>query len=440
VRVTVAGLSHLGGVTAAGLASRGHRVVAYDPDLDRVRRLAQDGPGAAEPGLAALVAECVAGAKLAFCATPAEAASGAEVLWVAADTPLDEDERPLLAAVRGLFEELAGRLAPGARVVIASQVPVGFTRALARAGAPRGLRFACIPENLRLGAALEGFLRPERAIVGLARDEERATFEPLLGPLGWPIEWMSLESAELAKQARNAFLAASAAFANELARLCDGTGADAREVERALRADRRIGAYAYLSPGAPFSGGTLARDLRFLSELALRQSAATPLLEAVQASNAAHLDWLLERVRSRLPDESPVVALLGLAYKPAGGALQRSFALELGRRLRDDGVALRAHDPSLAGGERPAPQGLSACATAREALLGADVAVVATHWAEYLSLDAAAFLGAMRRPCVVDPGGWLAEALQGDARIAYLAPGRGEPSAQPAPRERDLAR
>jgi hypothetical protein len=73
-------------------------------------------------------------------------------------------------------------------------------------------------------------------------------------------------------------------------------------------------------------------------------------------------------------------------------------------------------------------------------LLGAHVAVVATHWPDYLSLDAAAFREAMRRPCVVDPGGWLAEALQGDARIEYLAPGRGEPSAQPAPRERDLAR
>lgn len=437
MRVTVAGLSHLGCVTAAGLAAVGHRVVGYDPEPSRVRQLAEVGPGPAEPGLAALLAKGVAAGRLGWSANAADAAAGAETLWVAADTPLDQDDRALLAPVRGLVEELVPALARGAPVVISSQVPVGFTRSLARSVPDRGLRFACIPENLRLGVALECFLRPERVPVGLEREAERADFERLLAPLGWPVEWMSLESAELAKHARNAFLATSAAFGNELARLCAGAGADAKQVERALRCDARVGARAYLSPGAPFSGGTLARDLQFLSELAQRQGAATPLLDGVLASNDRHLAWLLEIVRIKLLGEgSPVVAMLGLAYKPAGGALRRSFSFELCRRLSRDGVALRVHDPSLTG--EPLPAGLSVCHSPREALTGADLAVLATPWPEYRSLDAAAFLETMRRPCVVDPGWLLAESLGDDLRIDYVAAGRGDIRGARPPGERAL--
>jgi UDPglucose 6-dehydrogenase len=375
--------------------------------------------------------------RLSYEEAAADAVAGAEGLWLAADTPLDEHDRADLGPLRGLLERLVPSL-EGVPVLISSQVPVGFTRSLAREHSRRGLRFACIPENLRLGAAVEGFLLPERAPVGLAQDADRAALEPLLAPLGWPVEWMSLESAELTKHATNAFLAMSAAFANELARLCASAGADARQVERALRCDTRVGPRAYLAPGAPFSGGTLARDLRFLSELARREAVETPLLDGVLASNDRHLAWLLEIVRLKLVDlESPVVAILGLAYKPSGGALRRSFPLELGRRLSRDGVRLRAHDPSADG--RPHLGGLSLCASAREALAGADLALLATHWPQYRSLDAAVFLEAMRRPCVVDPGWFLAEALAGDPRIDYFAAGRGARDPDHSP-ERGLAR
>ena len=429
MRITVAGLSHLGCVSAAGLTSVGHRVVAYDADAARVSALAAGLPPLSEPGVSDLLAAGVAAGRLSYSAAAAEAVPDAEVLWLAADTPLDEDDRAELEPLRGLLRELAPAVRAGTPVVVSSQVPVGYTRSLARSHAARGLRFACIPENLRLGAALEGFLLPERVPVGLAAQDDRALVEPVLAPLGWPVEWMSLESAELVKHARNAFLAMSAAFANELARLCASAGADARQVERALRGDGRVGARAYLAPGAPFSGGTLARDLRFLSDLAQRESVRAPLLEGVLASNDAHLAWLLETVRAKLQGEQMVVAMLGLAYKPAGGALRRSFPLELCRRLARDGVALRAHDPSA---DAATPLGgLALCASAREALTGADLAVVATPWPEYRSLDAAAFVQAMRRPCVVDPGWFLAEALEADPRIEYFAAGRSASGAPP---------
>src|SRR5439155_13835502 len=138
------------------------------------------------------------------------------------------------------------------------------------------LRFAYSPENLRLGKALEAFRKQERVIVGLRDLADKPRLSKLLAPFTQHIEWMSVESAEMTKHALNAFLATSVAFINEVARLCEALGADAREVERGLKSEARIGPRAYLGPGAAFAGGTLARDVRFLVGLGEHSRLPTP--------------------------------------------------------------------------------------------------------------------------------------------------------------------
>jgi UDPglucose 6-dehydrogenase len=236
---------------------------------------------------------------------------------------------------------------------------------------------------------------------------------------------MSIESAEMTKHALNAFLATSVAFINELARLCEAVGADAKEVERGLKSDGRVGPRAYLSPGAAFAGGTLARDLRFLAGSGRRHRIPTPLVDGVLASNDVHQQWLRDRIRDMLHAvDGPVAAVLGLTYKPGTSTLRRSASVELCAWLRDQGVGVQAHDPAV----RTPPAGLHASVklspSPQEALTGADVAIVATEWPEYRSLTAEDFVKSMRRPRIVDPNWFLAGTLAQDPRIVYAAPGR----------------
>src|SRR6185436_3966330 len=178
-----------------------------------------------------------------------------------------------------------------------------------------------------------------------------------------------------------AFLATSVTFINELARLCEVLGADAKEVERGLKSEGRIGPRAYLAPGAAFAGGTLARDLRFLVEFGQRYELATPLFSGVLASNEVHKDWVRTTVRRLLGSTvQPVVAILGLTYKPETSTLRRSSSVELCVWLYQQGVRVQAHDPAIAdlpGELRPV---ITLCTTPEQALAGADVVVVATEW------------------------------------------------------------
>jgi UDPglucose 6-dehydrogenase len=425
MKLAVAGLWHLGCVTAACEAAAGHEVVGVDFDARVVADLQTGRAPLEEPGLDAKLAAGIAAGRLRFTTEPEVALSGARVLWVTFDTPVDHEDRADVGSVRARLQSLLPAAAPGTIVLLSSQLPVGFTRELEQTWTARGLRFACSPENLRLGRAIESFERPERVVVGVRAEEDRATLAPLFSPFTDRTLWMSVESAEMAKHAVNAFLATSVTFINELARLCEVLGADAKEVERALRSEPRIGVHAYVSPGAAFAGGTLARDLRYLAAFGREHAVATPLVDGVVASNECHREWLRNTLDGLLAGlDQPVVAVLGLTYKPGTNTLRRSSSVELCAWLSGRGVEVRAHDPAVS--ELPPESRAIArvCTSATEALTGADVAVVATAWPAYRDLTAEGLQGCMRRPRVVDPSWFLAAALGDAAGLTYVAPGR----------------
>jgi UDPglucose 6-dehydrogenase len=424
MRVVVYGLWHLGCVTAGCMARAGHQVIGLDTDRDLVEGLRRGRPPLDELGLPELIASGLSSGRLSFTTDAAAAVDGARVLWVTFDTPVNERDEADVAFVRRRLEAVAEALRPGTTVLVSSQVPVGFTRELARDWAGKGLAFACSPENLRLGKAIDAFCNPERIVLG-SDGGDRQVLEELFAPLGARLEWMAVESAEMTKHAVNAFLATSVTFINELARLCEAVGADAKEVERGLRTEGRIGPRAYLSPGAAFAGGTLARDLHFLVERGAATGVCTPLMRGVLAGNEAHAAWLHEHVRRLLAGvERPLVAVLGLTYKPGTSTLRRSSAVELCRWLHDRGVRVRAHDPAV---HRLPPELeplLELAHDPLEALDGAHLAVLATEWPSYRCLRAADVNARMRRPQVIDPNHFLADSLGGDRRIRYVATGK----------------
>jgi UDPglucose 6-dehydrogenase len=430
VRIVVYGLWHLGCVTAACVAEAGHRVVGLDLDERVVRDLQNGRPPLHEPGLDDLIDDSLANGRLSFTTSPADALANADVLWIAFDTPVNDEDEADVAFVRDRLEVVAPALRPGTLVLISSQVPAGFTRRLAEDWQGKRLHYAYSPENLRLGKALEAFREPERVIVGAGDDAARPRLAELFAPFCQRIEWMAVESAEMTKHALNAFLATSVTFINELARLCEAVGADAKEVERGLKSEARIGPRAYLSPGAAFAGGTLARDVGFLVDFGRRHRINTPLFQGVIASNQQHKSWAHDRVVRLLgvPGRG-TVAVMGLTYKPGTSTLRRSSSVELCRQLHARGIGVRAHDPAVRALPGDLAEAVVLCPTAEEALRGADVAVVATPWPDYQALRPDDVVSLMRRPQVIDPMHFLAGGLGGDPRITYVATGRARSAA-----------
>jgi UDPglucose 6-dehydrogenase len=426
MRVAVYGLWHLGCVTAACVATREeNRVVGVDVDETVIANLRNGEAPIEEPGLRELIRTGLDSGRLSFSTSATDALAGADVLWVTFDTPVNERDEADVAFVRQRLDRIADEIAPGTHVLISAQVPVGFTRGLARDWASRGLHFAYSPENLRLGNAIAAFTQAERVVVGASDDADRELLGELFVPFAQRIEWMSIESAEMTKHAINAFLATSVTFINEVARLCEVTGADAREVSRGLKSEPRIGPKAYLNPGAAFAGGTLARDLRFLSAFGREKNVTTPLLQGALDSNASHLGWLREKIDAALHDVAdPTVALLGLTYKANTSTLRRSTAVELGTWLHEKGVRVRATDPGVSQLPPEIASSIELRPDAAACLAGADRAVVATEWMQFRSLSADAFAESMRRPVVIDPNWFLAAALADDRRISYIATGR----------------
>jgi UDPglucose 6-dehydrogenase len=430
MHVAVAGLWHLGCVTAASLAAGGHHVTGIDFDAEVVRGLREGRAPLFEPGLDDLIVAGAKAGRLSFSDNTADVSS-ADVVWITYDTPVDQDDRADVEVVVAQAARLFPSIRDGALVLVSAQVPVGTTARLERmfaAAHPANARvtFGYSPENLRLGKALAAFQQPSRVVAGVRNDADRARVTALLAPYTDRIEWMSVESAEMTKHAINAFLATSVTFANEIAMLCEVTGADAKEVERGLKSEPRIGPGAYVSPGAAFAGGTLARDLVFLSELGRRHERPARLLIAARESNDAHKQWAADRLKLELGAlKGHRIAVWGLTYTPGTDTLRRSSAVELCRRLHQDGASVSAFDPAIAALPGDLEAMIELAPGPLDALAGASALVIATAWPEFTSIDAGSVAAAMRTAYVLDPARFLAATLSNDPRIHYVTVGKG---------------
>jgi UDPglucose 6-dehydrogenase len=421
LNIAVVGLWHLGCVTAA-CCSRHFQVVGLDLDASVVEPLRRGKPPLYEPGLEERLREGLERGRLCFTTDPREACASADILWLTADTPVDERDAPDVNSVLETLRRCLPHLGPGALVLISSQLPAGTCRLL-ETEFPQ-VDFACSPENLRLGKALEAFEKPERVVVGLRDDKNKARLARLFQPFTSNILWMRTESAEMVKHGLNAFLALSITFINELAALCEKNGADAREVAAGLKSDPRIGPKAYLGPGGPFAGGTLARDVVTLTRLSETLGESIHVIPAIKRSNDHHRGWALRRLRERLgPLPEKNVAILGLTYTPHTDTLRRSAAVELSRDLLEAGCRVRAYDPAV----KILPTGLERVrleSDLRPALEGADAAVVCTEWPQIREASWPELAGLMKRPLLVDPNGFLEKELKSQPGVEHLRVGR----------------
>jgi len=394
--VGFAGMTHLGIVSAIAAAARGFSVIGYDSDENLVSRLGGQDLPILEPGLDQLLATNQD--RIRFSATLSDL-SGSDVVYIAADVPTDDEAHSDLTPISALVDRVSQHLRDNTVLVVLCQVPPSFTRTISRVPHDRLIYQV---ETLIFGRAVERALNPERFIVGCADPEKPLPprYRELLDAFGCPILPMRYESAELAKISINFCLVASVTVANVLAELSESIGADWAEIVPALRLDRRIGPYSYLSPGLGIAGRNLERDLRTVLNLAEDRGTDVGVVHAWIANSRHRRDWCWRVLQERVVSIKPTarVGVLGLAYKEHTNSTKNSPALALLGRLR--GMDLRVHDPVVPTAIVPYTVGCSeplACAE------GADALVLATPWPQYRELQIPDLARLMTGRVLIDP-------------------------------------
>jgi UDPglucose 6-dehydrogenase len=399
--IAVIGTGYVGLVTAAGFAELGSDVWCVDVDADKIARLERGEVPIYEPGLA----ECLERnrERMHFSTELSEALEHARLLFVAVGTPPTYSGDADLSAVNAVVSAMPA--SDRHALVMKSTVPVGTGTAIQRVfneQGKSGFAYVSCPEFLKEGSALEDFLAPDRVVIGdngnWAGDAVAALYEPLDSTL----VRTDVASAEMVKLAANAFLATKISFINEIANVCEETGADVSEVARGMGLDRRIGPH-FLRPGIGFGGSCFPKDVSALKQLAGNSGYHFQLLTAVIEVNELQKRRVIAKLQKHLGSlVGKRITLLGLAFKANTDDMREASSLVLAARLNADGASVRAYDPIAEEEARKLMSGVEFAGSALEAVEGADACIVVTEWPEFAELEWATVAERMAGRLVVD--------------------------------------
>ncbi len=398
--IAVIGTGYVGLVTAAGFAELGSEVFCVDVDEAKVASLRAGEVPIYEPGLAEVIAGCRE--RLHFSTDLASALEGARLLFVSVGTPPTYSGDADLSAVRAVVDAMP--TSDRHALVMKSTVPPGtgisLKRVLSQQG--KGLAYVSCPEFLREGSALQDFRHPDRVVVGDDGDWAGDAVVALYEPLGAPLVRTDVVSAEMVKMATNAFLSTKISFINEIANVCEETGADVLEVARGMGLDHRVGP-AFLRPGIGFGGSCFPKDISALKQLAGNTGYHFQLLNAVIEVNELQKRRVVAKLQKHLGDlVGKRVALLGLAFKPHTDDMREASSLVLAARLLAEGAHVSAYDPVAEEHARELMPGVDFAADTKDALRGADACVLVTEWPEFVGLDWREAAEAMTGRLIVD--------------------------------------
>ncbi len=431
MRICVVGAGYVGLVTGACLADFGMDVVCVDRDEAKVAELQAGRIPIYEPGLGNLVARNEAAGRLSFTADPGPAIESAVAVFIAVGTPPREDGSSDLSYVRDVARSIADRLGSYKAIVTKSTVPVGTGRMIEEivgAGRSGGFSVVSNPEFLREGSAIEDFIRPDRLVIG-SRDQRAIDIMlDIYSPLrarGVPIVVTDTETAEMIKYASNSFLATRISFINEVAELCERTGADVGVVARGMGLDRRIGPL-FLRPGPGFGGSCFPKDTRAMVSMARDAGARVRIVEATLEANEVVQERMLAKIESALGEvRGRTVAMLGLSFKPNTDDIRESPALFVLDGLLERGATVRAHDPAAMPGARRLRPEATFCEDAYEAAEGADLLVILTDWNQFRALELDRLRSLLRSPAILDLRNLYEPERVAAAGLRYESLGRG---------------
>ncbi|GAA2870188.1 UDP-glucose dehydrogenase family protein [Nonomuraea rubra] len=423
-QVAVFGAGYIGLVTGACLAELGHRVVVRDIDPDKVDLLRSGDVPIYEPGLGDLIVRNKE--RLTFTLDLAETLDGAEIAYVCVDTPPSASGDADLSRIWSVVKSLEGATHLKA-VVVKSTVPVGTgarVRAALDAAGLAHVGYAANPEFTAEGRAVTDFMHPDRIVIGAADEATAQLIADLHDGVEGPVVVMDVRSAEMVKLASNALLATKISFINEIATLCEKTGADVEEVARAVGLDHRLGPH-FLRPGIGWGGSCFPKDSEALRQLASNTGYHLQLLSAVIEVNNLQKRRAIQKLKDELGTLAGMrVALLGLTFKPGTDDMREATSTVLAGRLLAEGAEVHCWDPMARPGEVEPWISTTRHATPEEALAGADAAIVVTEWPQLKEVDWAQAASAMRRPVLFDGRNLLDPAGMRALGYTYMGVGR----------------
>jgi UDPglucose 6-dehydrogenase len=398
--LAIFGAGWVGLVTGACFADLGHEVTVRDVVPEKIERLRTGEVPFFEPGLSELLERNVD--RLTFTLDAAEAAGAAEVVFVCVDTPPTYSGDADLSRVWTVIDELP-ELERRTILVMKSTVPVGTGEKVRAALEARGLShigYVSNPEFLAEGGAVKDFMHPDRVVIGSFAESDGERVTALYDELETSVVRADVASAEMIKLAANAFLATRISFINEIANVCEVTGADVVKVAEGVGLDHRLGPH-FLRAGVGFGGSCFPKDTNALKQLASNSGYHFQLLSAVIEVNELQKRRVINKLQKYLGRlRGKRIALLGLAFKPNTDDMREAPSVVLASRLLAEGADVRAYDPVAKPGDLV--RGVSLCDSVLEAVSGSDAAVIVTDWDEFRSLASAEVRSAMRRPLIVD--------------------------------------
>ena len=414
MKIAVVGTGYVGLVVGACLAENGNSVICVDKDESKVATLNGGKMTIYEPGLEEMVRRNRNEERLSFTTDLASAVGASEIVFIAVGTPQGEDGSADLQHVLGVARDVGRSMNKYTVVVDKSTVPVGTATKVRAAIAPETTQpFSVVsnPEFLKQGAAIEDFMKPDRVVVGVEAEDQRAAaaMRELYGPFtrtGAPIMVMDTSSAELCKYAANSILATRISFMNEIANVCELVGADVDQVRKAIGSDRRIGS-SFLFPGIGYGGSCFPKDARALLKSSLDKGYDFKILRAVEGVNDRQSSRLVEKMdghfASRQGLMGKTIALWGLAFKPRTDDMREAPAITIIERLLAAGVTVQAYDPEAGETATRLFNGRIALADkSYDALQGADALAILTEWNEFREPDFERMRRLMRSPVVFD--------------------------------------
>lgn len=434
--IGVIGVGYVGLVSAACFAELGNHVVCRDIVPEKVERLRDGHIPIYEPGLADLVTKNAQ--RLHFTTDIREVTERASIIFVCVNTPPMYSGDADLSFVEAVIDELPADTGDVV-LVMKSTVPVGTGERMQALLEQRGLghvRYVSNPEFLKEGAAIDDFMHPDRVVIG--GDDARAIerLVQLHAPLESEVVRTDVATAEMIKCASNAFLATKISFINEIANVCEETGADVAAVAQGMGLDKRIGP-KFLQAGIGFGGSCFGKDVSALKQLAGNSGYQFQLLNAVMEVNDLQKRRVVGKLGKHLGTlRGKRVALLGLAFKPGTDDMRDAASLVIASRLLAEGADVRAHDPVANEVARPLLRGVEIFDDPMAMLDGVDAAVLVTEWPQYAELDLTRMVDIMRTPVLIDGRNLYTPDQAARAGLTYEGIGRPR-AAVGTPRRRE---
>ena len=412
MRVAMIGSGYVGLVSGACFADFGHTVICVDKNAEKIDALNKGEIPIYEPGLDVLVNGNRFAGRLSFTTDFTEAVKDADAVFIAVGTPTRRgDGHADLSYVYAAAEEIAHAMTGYTVIVTKSTVPVGTAdevEAIIRKAAPEGdFSVASNPEFLREGAAIDDFKRPDRVVVGVEDDRAKEVLRALYRPLflnETPIVFTNRRTSELIKYAANAFLATKITFINEMADICEKTGANVQDVARGIGLDRRIGS-KFLHAGPGYGGSCFPKDTLALVRTAQQFQAPTRIVEAVVEVNADRKKKMVDKIENACGGsvKGKTIGILGLTFKPETDDMRDAPSLDIVPGLIERGATVKAHDPQgVKEAKHLLPDSVVYCDNPYETAKDASAIVIVTEWNEYRALDLDRLARDTKDPIMVD--------------------------------------